>query len=64
MKKWTPRDIKNFRTRFKITQKELAELVGVRENYIYLLEKGERKPGKTLMLLFGYVEKDLKKSKK
>jgi predicted transcriptional regulator len=63
MKIWTPQDIRKFRTRFKLSQKALAKLVGVAENYIYLLEAGDRRPGKSLCLLFDFIERDLKKKK-
>jgi DNA-binding XRE family transcriptional regulator len=63
MRIWTPQNIREFRTRFKLSQKALAELVGVQENYIYLLEKGDRRPGKSLALLFDFIERDLKKKK-
>ncbi len=64
MRNWTPEDIKAFRQRFNLTQKELAKLIGVSSNYIYLLEKGVRRPGKTLQLFFECLERDLKLSKK
>ena len=61
MKKWTSKDIKTLRKRHGLTQRQLADLVGVIENYVYFLERGIRTPSKTLKLLLGYVEADLKK---
>ncbi|MGQ9571053.1 MAG: helix-turn-helix transcriptional regulator, partial [Thermodesulfovibrionales bacterium] len=56
MKEWLPKDIKNLRKRYKISQKTLAGLTGVTTNYIYLLEKGVKEPSKTLRLLLDCVE--------
>ncbi len=64
MKTWGPKDIRDFRKRFNLTQKELAELIGVTRNYVYLLERGVRKPGKTLQLFFECLERDLKEKEK
>lgn len=59
MKDWKPEDIRAFRQRFKLTQKELANLIGVSANYVYLLEKGVREPGKPLKLFFECLEENL-----
>ncbi|NOY64883.1 MAG: hypothetical protein GXO97_05745, partial [Nitrospirae bacterium] len=40
-------------------QKELANLIGVSANYVYLLEKGVREPGKSLKLFFECLEENL-----
>jgi transcriptional regulator with XRE-family HTH domain len=61
MKKWTAQDIKAFRKKYSLTQRQLADLLGVIENYVYFLERGIRTPSKTLRLLLGYVEETLKK---
>ncbi|MDA8170485.1 MAG: helix-turn-helix transcriptional regulator [Nitrospiraceae bacterium] len=53
------------REKYSLSQLALGELTGVSGNYIYLLEKGDRKPGKTLMLLLDRIEKEIgAKSKK
>ena len=56
---WASREIKRLRKQFKLTQVKLAELIGVSENYVYLLEKGVKQPSKTLQLLLGYISRDL-----
>lgn len=60
MKKWTGIDIKALRMQFRLTQAELAKLVGVAPNYIHMMEKEVRKPSKPLMLLLSRIEKELK----
>jgi len=61
MKKWLPKDIKDLRERYKLSQRALAELTGVTAHYIYFLEKGVKTPSKILMLLLDCVEEKLKK---
>ncbi len=56
---WTSVEIKKLRDNNNLTQAELAELIGVTTNYVYLLENGVKKPSKTLQLLLGYVSRDL-----
>jgi DNA-binding transcriptional regulator YiaG len=64
MKEWLPEEIKEFRKVNILSQKALSELLGVAENYVYFLEKGVRKPSKTLRLLLDCVEKQLKEKGK
>lgn len=59
MKNWIPTDIKDLRTKCKLSQPAFGEILGVSGNYIYLLEKGVKKPSKTLKILLGYIEKEL-----
>lgn len=61
MQDWTPKDIKNLRKKYKMTQAELGRLLGVAGNYIYMLEKGVREPSNTLRLLLECVEANLKR---
>ena len=56
---WTAVEIKELRESNCLTQAQLAELIGVTTNYVHLLEKGVKKPGKSLQLLLGYVSRDL-----
>ncbi|MBF0542301.1 MAG: helix-turn-helix transcriptional regulator [Nitrospirae bacterium] len=63
MNTWKPEDIKMFREKWMLSQKALSELVGVTDNYIYLLEKGVKNPSKTLKLLFNCVSENLQKKK-
>ena len=64
MKNWTPKDIKNLREKYKISQAELGRLLGVAGNYIYMLEKGVREPSKSLRLLLDCVEEKLKRERR
>ena len=57
MKVWTPEDIKDFRKRLSLTQKDFAELVGVRRQYVNYIEKGVKEPGKTLKILLSVLER-------
>jgi len=60
MKKWRPDEIRNFRKRLGLTQGTFGDRVGVTRNFVYYLERGERLPNKTLMLLFDYIENELR----
>jgi DNA-binding XRE family transcriptional regulator len=57
MRDWTPEDIKELRARFGITQKALADLLGVTRVYVGLLERNEKQPSKTLKLALSYIER-------
>ena len=61
MKQWTPEQIKAFRKKLDLYQKEFAELLGVTKEYICYLEKGVRTPSMTLKLFLNCLEKDLKR---
>jgi len=63
MIRWTPKQIKALREKHKISQRALGNLLGVTTNYVYLMEKGVKRPSKTLRLLFDCVEEKLKKRK-
>ena len=56
MKQWTATEIKDFRKRLGLYQKDFAELVGVTRLYIIYLEKGVRRPGRTLTILLNLLE--------
>jgi DNA-binding transcriptional regulator YiaG len=58
MKKWKSQEIKKLRSCLGLTQTEFGVLLGVSENYIYLLESGRKCPGKTLKLLLNYIDRD------
>jgi DNA-binding transcriptional regulator YiaG len=60
MKKWTASSIKNLRKVNRLSQKALSKFLGVTTNYVYLLEKGVRKPSKTLCLLLDCIGRELK----
>ncbi len=59
MKNWTPKDIKDLRTEYRLSQPAFGEILGVSGNYIYLLESGVKKPSTTLKILLGYIEREL-----
>ena len=61
MKQWASKDIKTLRKRYKLSQKALADLIGVTDQYVYYLERGVRTTGKSLTLLLNCVEEKLKK---
>jgi predicted transcriptional regulator len=61
---WSKEDIREFRKEFGLTQKELGDLLGVSQNYIFMLESGLRNPGKPLMLLLDFVEERLIQKRK
>ena len=49
--------------KYMLSQPAFGEIVGVSGNYIYLLEKGVKRPSKTLRLLLGYIENEIEKGK-
>jgi DNA-binding transcriptional regulator YiaG len=61
MKRWTSKEIKDLRNKYGLTQTEIADLLGVAQNYVYMLEKEVRTPSKTLQLLLDCVENNLRK---
>lgn len=61
MKKWTSKDLKTLRKKYKLSQKALGDLLGVSEQYVYYLERGAREPSKSLRLLLDCVEEKIKK---
>lgn len=64
MKNWTKDEIRTFRTKLKLSQAKFGELVGTSGNYIFMLERGDRKPGKTLKILLNYIERELVEKEK
>lgn len=61
---WAPEEIKELREESKLSQKAFGDLLGVTRNFIYYLERGERKPNKTLRLLLDSVKEELKEKGK
>jgi len=53
--------IKQFRMKHKLTRKELARLMGVSLNTIYLWETGRRNPSKTAQILLSKIKQELEK---
>jgi len=65
MKKWTPKEIRAYRKKRELSQRAFGESLGVVQNYIYLLERGARTPGKTLKILLDLLEgQEKQKTKK
>ena len=56
---WSKEEIRGFRKEYGLTQQALGNLLGVSQNYIFILESGQKKPGKTLMLLLDCVREKL-----
>jgi DNA-binding transcriptional regulator YiaG len=59
MRKWTAVKIKSLRKSLDLSQKDFGEHLGVTQNYIYLLEAGQKTPSKTLQLLLDCVRKKM-----
>ena len=64
MKIWKPEDIRQLRDQLGLTRAAFGELVGVTGNYIYIMERGEKKPSKTLCLLLDCIEEKKTKTKR
>jgi DNA-binding transcriptional regulator YiaG len=64
MKNWTPKQIKDLRKKHELSQPKFGRLLGVSGNYIYLLEKGVKTPGKTFKLLLDCIEEKMQKKGK
>ncbi|MGO9611706.1 MAG: helix-turn-helix domain-containing protein [Dissulfurispiraceae bacterium] len=64
MKQWTPGDIKAFRQRLNLYQKDFAALLRVTEQYVCNLEKGVRSPGATMRALLDCLEEKENEKKK
>ncbi len=60
MSKWTKKEIRAFRKELDLSQKAFGERLGVTENYIYLLESGQKTPSRILELLLDCVKKGKK----
>jgi len=56
-------EIRKLRGRYKFSQKAFSDLLGVTENYVYLLEKGVKTPSKTLKLSLDCVKRELREKK-
>jgi len=53
---WTPDKIKELRKSLELSQENFGTLVGVSRDYVIKLEKGLRKPSKTLCILMGICQ--------
>jgi predicted transcriptional regulator len=64
MKQWTPEEIRKFRKKLNLYQKDFALMVGVSARYIIYLEQGVRKPGKGMRLFFDCLEREAERQRK
>jgi len=58
MKHWTPEEIRAFRKRINLYQRDFALMLGVTGRYISMLEKGVKKPSKTMEALLNCLERE------
>jgi DNA-binding transcriptional regulator YiaG len=58
MKEWIPDEVRQFRAQLRLTQTAFGNLLGVSRIHVYYLEKGVKRPSKTLMLLLDCIEKE------
>jgi len=56
-KAWTPEQIRAFRVKLKLTQRELGARMGVTNRYICMLEKNMKKPGTMFKLFLDCLER-------
>lgn len=58
MKEWTPEEIRDFRKRLGLLQKEFAVMLRVTRQYVCYMEAGDKNPGGTMKALLDCLEKD------
>jgi len=56
MGKWPNNKIKQLRLSMGLTQAAFAESIGTTRTYVNLLEKGVKRPSKTLCILFDLLK--------
>lgn len=56
MTEWTPEGIKELRLKVGMTQRDFGLHIGVTREYVNKLEKGVRKPSKTMCILFDCIK--------
>lgn len=49
------KQFRDIREQLNLTQKEMAECLGVTENYIYLIESSKKDPSKSMQILIRLV---------
>ncbi len=64
MKDWTSEEIRDFRKRLNLYQKDFAALLRVTREYVVYLEKGVKTAGNTLQALLDCLEEKHKEKKK
>ena len=60
MEAWTPRKIRNFRKRYRLSRRVLGEYLGVSKEAVYYWEKDQSVPSMTAMILLSRVQADFK----
>jgi DNA-binding transcriptional regulator YiaG len=60
MTSWTPRKIKNFRKRYKLSRRALGEYLGVSKEAIYYWERDQRVPSLTALILLSRIQEDFR----
>jgi DNA-binding transcriptional regulator YiaG len=55
VKEWAPEDIRALRQEMGLSQAAFAERLGVTRNFVYYLERGERKVNKTYRILLDCI---------
>ena len=61
---WTPDKIKELRQALNLSQQAFGAMVGVTREYVNKMEKGVRTPGKTMCILFDYIQRDENEKRK
>ena len=59
VKEWTHREIKILRKKMNLNQTALGNILGITRIHVYYIEKGVKRPSKTLRLLLDCVEEKL-----
>jgi DNA-binding transcriptional regulator YiaG len=57
MNKWTGKKIRALRQSLRLSQKAFGDRLGVTQNYVYLLESGQKTPSGILERLLDCVKK-------
>ena len=63
MKQWTPDEIRDFRQKQGILQKDFAKMLRISVQHMCYLEKGVRNPSNTMRALLDCVEREHGKEK-
>ncbi|HBL24918.1 MAG TPA: hypothetical protein DDZ40_12505 [Deltaproteobacteria bacterium] len=63
MKAWTSEEVRELRKKYHLTQRSLADLIGVTFRSVYYYERGLRVPARPTKMLLSRVERDLQEKK-
>ncbi len=64
MKTWSAEEIRELRRKYGLTQRALADLIGVTSRSVYYYERRLREPARPTKMLLSRVEEDLQKKTK